>query len=337
MYSLEEALDSFNRKERNLLVRAALGQEGPLHLSERFRNQVKQALGLESIPEDASWATDYHISWLAGALALFVKGGEETAPDIWDNPKKKDDRWPNPKKPDGRRLVEGNQEDIDLVLATGRELILIEAKGYGAWDNEQAASKLARLELLHDFYGKPLCAESSGRAVNFHLLLISPNPPQKLHQIWPSWACKEQDVPPWIQLEIDKPNSVFEVTRCGEAGDPKVDGRFWRIKSVPRASSLKPSQHEGGVIPNYVGKLDYGCMIRQCEEEGRKIKVGLHGGIKKLRSKALGNLQQRSYKWYMTDTPKGPYNAKNWFSGDVFLSECRQIEAKERMHAPCAS
>jgi adenylosuccinate lyase len=74
MYTLAGALESFNRKERNLLVRKILGQAGSPSLSKRFSDQVAQKLGLQSIPDKAWWATDYHISWLAGALALSGKG-----------------------------------------------------------------------------------------------------------------------------------------------------------------------------------------------------------------------------------------------------------------------
>jgi hypothetical protein len=95
---------------------------------------------------------------------------------------------PNSKKPDGRRLVEGNQEDVDLVIATGCDLVLIEAKAYGSWDNSQVASKLARLKMLHDFYCELVQRAPSGqavKAVNFHLLLTSPNRPAKLAKFWP--------------------------------------------------------------------------------------------------------------------------------------------------------
>ena len=113
---------------------------------------MQQELGLGNvIPEKAWWATDYHISWLAGALALFVKG-EKCAKQPFENRPIEDDRWTNLKKPEGRQLVEGNQEDVGLVIATGCELILIEAKAYGAWTVPQLNSKLARLDLLHKFY-----------------------------------------------------------------------------------------------------------------------------------------------------------------------------------------
>ena len=84
MHSLADALERFNRKERNLLVRAMLANEERLRLpNEHFRGKVAQKLGL-SIPEDAWWATDYQLARLAGAIALFLKG-EERAQGVWKN------------------------------------------------------------------------------------------------------------------------------------------------------------------------------------------------------------------------------------------------------------
>jgi hypothetical protein len=50
-----------------------------------------------------------------------------------------------------RKLIEGNQEDIDLVIATDQDLILIEAKGHGAWDNAQmvVSVKLCKIGLAN--------------------------------------------------------------------------------------------------------------------------------------------------------------------------------------------
>ncbi|MGA2792322.1 MAG: hypothetical protein ABSE69_02135 [Roseiarcus sp.] len=222
MHSLAAALDSFNRKERNLLVRAILAEGRTPPICKFFCDQVGEKLGFP-IPEDAWWATDYHISWLAGALARFIKG-DETPP------------WPNkPEKQDKRRLVEGNQEDVDLVVATGCELVLIEAKAFGAWSNRQLKHKLARLELLHDFYSKIVGTEPSKHAVNFHFLLTSPNRPRKLDPkiiaSWPSWACKGRDAP-WIELKLEQPKSVFEVTRCDLKGNKSAVGDFWQIERI---------------------------------------------------------------------------------------------------------
>lgn len=123
MDQLAQALERFNRKERNLLIRAALGhQEMPLQLSVGFRERVASALGIAPLPDHAWWATDYHISWIAGALATYL---DDTAALTSGRP--------NPiVETTQRRLIEGNQEDIDLLIAAGQNLIMIEAKAYGA-------------------------------------------------------------------------------------------------------------------------------------------------------------------------------------------------------------
>ncbi|GAA0607485.1 hypothetical protein GCM10009416_50490 [Craurococcus roseus] len=226
---LAQALERINRKERNLLIRAALGhKEVPLRLSSAFRKQVAKKLNLMSeVPEDAWWATDYHISWLAGALTVYVEGdGALTTakPNPWFGE---------------RRLVEGNQEDVDLVVAFGKELLLIEAKAYGAFSNAQLASKLVRLNLLHDYYkGLGLATECP---VNFRILLISPMPPQKLTTIWPNWVRAEAGVP-WIPLELNTSASVLEVRRCNQDGQISAAGDHWRV--VPHGSNSKFLAHQ---------------------------------------------------------------------------------------------
>ena len=78
MNKLADVLKRFNRKERNLLVRAVLGdEEKPLLLSDQFRKDISNKLnklGMEiEIQPDAWWATDYHINWLAGALTYYAE------------------------------------------------------------------------------------------------------------------------------------------------------------------------------------------------------------------------------------------------------------------------
>ena len=114
-------------------------------LSAHFRNKLHSLLGFE-VPESAWWATDYHINWLAGAIAVYGRQSEQLPP------------FPNPPFPPlrpadsstARKLVEGNQEDIDLVISFGQHLILVEAKAYGTFTDRQINSKLARLNILYD-------------------------------------------------------------------------------------------------------------------------------------------------------------------------------------------
>jgi hypothetical protein len=237
MDSLAEALEHFNRKERNLLVRAVLGHEAkPLELSEDFRKLVADKLNIP-IPKEAWWATDYHIAWLAGALAVYTEGAERAVA--------KGARTNRSLETDGstkvRYLVEGNQEDIDLVIACGVDLILIEAKGVGARDNEQLRSKLARLKLVHSEYtSSTVKTQPAPRPINFHFLLTSPHHPEHLNVEWPDWARAKSGIP-WIPLTF--PSETLAVSRCNSAGQRVAEPDYWCI--------FKTKEHSIGakVIP----------------------------------------------------------------------------------------
>jgi hypothetical protein len=216
-------LERFNRKERNILIRDALGHEqNHLRLSGHFRERVRNSVGLaEPIPEDAWWATDYHINWLAGGLAIYMNG------------------WPLPHSIPNSGLIEGNQEDVDLIIAAGEQVLLIEAKAYGAWGRRQIQSKLERFELLHSFY--TTLEHGSTRRVRFRLLLLSPRRPQKLNLHCPSWlreGAVDSEIP-WMELRAaEAPHSILEVTRCDEDGNRAAKGGFWRCVEC---GSSKPS------------------------------------------------------------------------------------------------
>ena len=218
MDDLSQALESFNRKERNLLVRAALGhKETPLKLGTEFRERVASKLGIGPISGDAWWATDFHISWLAGAFAIYY--GDMTAVGETGRP--------NPiAQKSARRLVEGNQEDIDLVIAAGRNLILIEAKAFGAWSNAQMRSKLIHLELLRQYHDE--IRVSHEHPINLHLLLTSLRAPEKLISAPAPWS-KDGAMLPWVLLDSELKGPIRTVTRCNDKGDPSATGDRWRV------------------------------------------------------------------------------------------------------------
>lgn len=225
MVTLESALETFNRKERNLLVRAMLSEEEhpPLpRLSKRFRKLVGDKVGLQ-IPDGTWWATDYHISWIAGALAIFINDDEEARGGPWRN---------STNENEDRKLVERNQEDVDLILATGSDLILIEAKAYGTFTNSQLEHKFARLQLVYDFYKKELEGKVAGsKEVRFHFLVISPaQPTSRLGARGPAWACKDESLP-WIRLDLPK-GRIFLVTQCDEKKKSIDAGQYWCIKPI---------------------------------------------------------------------------------------------------------
>jgi hypothetical protein len=135
--------------------------------------------------------------------------------------------WPNPPiaNPEGghSQLVEGNQEDVDLVIATGCELIMIEAKGFGTFDKEQLRSKLQRLELLHTFYKDML--PPAQNFVRFRFLLISSEQPPKIDICWPKWALKDNTVP-WIRLDLGE---RLTVERCDSNHQRAAQGGHWHV------------------------------------------------------------------------------------------------------------
>lgn len=219
--TLAKTLERFNRKERNLLFRALLGQEERLKLAEKFREDVFSVLKI-NVAANAWWATDYHINWLAGALTVYTDGNE-CLNEVHSNAHKNE-----------RALVEGNQEDIDLVIASGLDLILIEAKAYGSWDNEQIKSKLARLELLHAYYSELAKHANVANHVQMHFLLMSPTPPKRITSAWPEWAKKGSEIP-WIKLTLPQGVSILEVNRCNEAGERAAKSDHWRIAELKAA------------------------------------------------------------------------------------------------------
>lgn len=211
---LVHALESFNRKERNLLLRAALGHktDKPLQLDADFCALSSAKLNIANIPSNAWWATDYHISWLAGALAMYFNDTAALTQGRLNLTAR------------DRNLVEGNQEDIDLVIAFGQDLVLVEAKAFGAWSNAQIDSKLDRLNLLLDYYNLIKLPETS---IRFHFVLISPRRPEKLTAKSPPWSTYGPELA-WVRLDVEA-TAVSEVTRCHADGTIGRDGSHWRI------------------------------------------------------------------------------------------------------------
>lgn len=122
--------------------------------------------------------------------------------------------------------MEGNLEDVDLVIAADQTLILIEAKAYGIFTDKQIASKVARLNLLYDFYTK--LQSNAAQQIRFYFLLQGPTNPEHLTMRWPCWAANRK-TEGWIQLDIPSSESILEVTRCDSKGQSSKDGMHWKV------------------------------------------------------------------------------------------------------------
>ena len=208
MSKLVETLKRFNRKERNWLIRDALGT-GAEALSGDFRKRLADTIRARDpdfqLQADAWWVTDYHLDWLVAALTMMTEG-EDAA------------RKPHP---DPNAVVRGNQQDIDLLIASGTNLILIEAKGVGAWANRGTDSKLTRLAALP--------AELFAR-VTPYFVFFSPAGHTLPIGGWPSWG--ENDSKPF-SMTLQPPTDIktlLRVERCDQKGKRSATGKHWLVR-----------------------------------------------------------------------------------------------------------
>lgn len=204
--TLVDALKRFNRKERYWLIRNALGPTSE-RLDEGFRVRLAEAIGID-VPATAWWAMDYHLDWLVGALTLVAQGDEGFAAQRND-----------------LGLVNGNQEDMDLIVAFGDTLVMIEAKGESAWSNTQFQSKVARLEKLR-------AAGLLPASIKIFFVLTSPREPQflvpKEGATWQAWMCNAAGRPMHVPLHM--PDDFVKVTRWDvERQAASKTGTCWRI------------------------------------------------------------------------------------------------------------
>ena len=161
MPDLIDLLSRFNRKERFFLIRQALGHEWGAKgftLSPGFRGSLRDAIDAikVEVPDTAVAWMDYHLDWIAASLWAYQH------PELACSP-----------IPKSENVATGTQQDIDLLIAfkagDGYCLVLLEAKGYDAWSNQQLAEKAQRLKEIFGREGtkyrsvKPyFCLTSSG-------------------------------------------------------------------------------------------------------------------------------------------------------------------------------
>ena len=203
MSDLVEHLRSFNRKERFILLREALGRDT---LGDAFRTWLGAVIGV-AVPPEAFVAMDYHLDWLQMALYL---AGDPSPPERIRN--------------DG--LVRGNQEDVDLVVAFDGDatthVVLVEAKVETNWANSQLESKARR---LHRIFGE---GRPGVQLATPHYVFASPEPPPPGIRTagWPDFM-KPHGKPVWMKLE--RPSGLKKPTRCTAGGKTSQRGRFVRI------------------------------------------------------------------------------------------------------------
>jgi hypothetical protein len=203
MPSLIDYLRMFNRKERYWLLKWSLGGFEP---GQSFRQLVRKELKLDvpTDPESTFLAMDYHLNWIYAALVLAREGklGEP-----YENPMCEVDGSPS-------RVIEGNQEDVDLLLAFESEaktqLVMFEAKLDSPWSSKQVRRKAERLQRI-------FTAADCLSTVQPHFVLVSPVEPLSVRQSidqWFAWLSPVTVRHLPIQVDIER----WDVTRCDSTG-----------------------------------------------------------------------------------------------------------------------
>ncbi len=215
--ALAELLKRFNRKERYWLLADALGEKFST-LDPNYRQRLGKLLDLQ-IPDDAWWAIDYHFNWLYAALWCAKHDLEPPG----DSPLAENNGSPP--------AIADNLEDIDLLIAFGQTLILVEAKGVTGWTNGQMTSKARRLSSLTDVIGD----------VDIRLVLTSPRYSTGLEkgdwiQIVPDKMMPPKEGRPYHHMTMKSlagRQDLLRVERFKSAGMPAETGNHWRIVRSP--------------------------------------------------------------------------------------------------------
>jgi len=208
--TLIDNLRMLNRKERFYLIGQALGKP-TFQLSPEFRSVLGREFSV-SVPEDAFVAMDYHLNWLYAALKLTYQP-------------QTNHRYLN-----SDSAVEGNQEDIDLLVAWeesyATHIVMIEAKGATYFGNKQMESKAKRLEKVFASDG------SRWTGVQPHFILMSPRKPSGRYlrtSAIPRWMLQDDGAFRWAELPNMDRTRLRAVMRCDEDGHPSAAGVFWTL------------------------------------------------------------------------------------------------------------
>ena len=217
MSKLIEHLQTFNRKERFILLEEALGS-CTFRLHDDFRKKLAKCLSLKfEIPACAYVAMDYHIGWIQMAVHL------------------KDREIPNSPIPiKGVEGINDNQQDVDLLVAftadSATHLVLVEAKADTPWDYAQLKSKVERLQSI-----------SPSNTLELHFVLVSPNSIGKSQHVciseWPRWMKNRDGGINHMCLELAP--CLRKITRCDGEDDKSKnkDGKYYRFDRVSSRSA----------------------------------------------------------------------------------------------------
>lgn len=216
MASLLEILRGFERKERFAVLTEAMGfNPDTVRLKDSFRRKLEDSIE-HPIPPCVFLAMDYHLDWIE--IALHLHSSESTPQSPFPH--------------DRASLINSNQQDIDLLIAFEGEdlagkaishLVLIEAKAFSSWNNEQLISKATRLKEI--FGDEGTCY----RTVQPHFVLMTGKGIKSVSATkWPQFMKNDDS---FRILNYHLPERL-KITRCDGNGKNNAAGDHLRLDEV---------------------------------------------------------------------------------------------------------
>lgn len=211
MPSLLDALESFNRRERHILVGWVLDRL-TFPLGQEFRLALSDNLGTR-VPADAYVAMDYNLNWLCAALMWHEGMVAPDMPHLYS-------------EQDGVELSDNSDTDLIVAFARGHQthVVLLEAKGYTKWTGGQLKNKVMRLNTVFGATGDRFSQ------VIPYWVFVSPKPPSK--DGLADWMLDDSGRP--RHLPLPQPaHHKWLIARCDANGKRDSTGGHWRISSDP--------------------------------------------------------------------------------------------------------
>ncbi|TQE98725.1 MAG: hypothetical protein FKY71_12300 [Spiribacter salinus] len=226
-------LHNFNRKERDHLMKFALSDSpSQPQLSKGLWRAIRpeNSRRQRPNPDGIFVGMDYHLNWLYAALMLpgtYEQDGMRHQPNQWPE-------YARTQKHAKRLPIEGNQEDVDLLVAfTGDKdmlhLALIEAKLTSGWNSKQFRSKVGRLNLIRK---AARGQKYAGPDIHWQFILASPKPPENGAFSETSLA----EMPRWIKAESKEGSSLrhfaFGPERFYQVKRESSKGHYWQVQLI---------------------------------------------------------------------------------------------------------
>lgn len=228
-----ENLMSFNRKERFLLLKQAIGSG--FRLDQSFCDELTTGFGVP-VKAESYFAIDYHLDWLYAAA--FLASEPEPIGHTQNNE-------PIFALPTESGLLNATQEDIDFLIAfpdlhddNVTHLLLLEAKGVTGWSNAQLTRKAKRLKAIFGDNGDRWCSEKS--AIKPYFAILSPALPSDKFKVpsSPKWILTADNMVKHFCLKI--PKKLWQPKRRDRVdGEPKRYKNWFVASSTPESTEKR--------------------------------------------------------------------------------------------------